>query len=105
MRDMHRQITKIEDLLINGEDNSGINTLTLYQYDKVLASKIRDLDMAAENPLRVAVYTGPSYLPLCLRLIYTGTKKLNPWFPTGKATITFSFTEPNPNNRTIEIKR
>jgi len=108
MRDLYRQVTKIESLLINGEKDgsglyTGINTLTLYQYDKELGSYIRDADMGEQmTPInRVAQYVGPSYLPLCLRLIYNGTKKLQPWFPTGKAVITFNFIEPNPSNRTL----
>ena len=71
MEDLDHDVDNLQQLLADGVDGSGVNELLLAEYG------------------------------VCLRLYFNEIKKYSPWYPYGKATLTLSFTEINPNNRSI----
>ena len=70
----------LEQTLIQGKNNSGVNELTF-----------PDVPAGGEEEEEDSC--------LCLRLVYTEMSKFTPWQPHGKAIVTLKFVEPNPNNR------
>jgi len=75
LQDTQRLLQELNDVLINGKSNTGVNEFSFPEIEQ-----------------------GES--TLCLRLVYTEMSKFTPW-PGGQALVTLKFTEPNPNNREL----
>ena len=76
--DLKRDLDKLEELLVNGNEENGV-------YNGV-------------NEMSLPEYG------ICLRLVFEKVAKVDPWIPHNCAIITLKFIEPNPNNRSMPKK-